>query len=235
MAKGVEYIISEGAATIDAVANNKPALTLKGWKQEKEDALNNALEEAKKKNAAQIKAAKNTGEKTENQQKVFDSVLGFISRAQKAAKSAYRDQTAILKKFRVGDKQPASVKALISWAEYFTGLILEYDDVLLENGLVQEDLTAFAGNYNLLLAAGPAQDSAERLQEAATLARDKAAAKLNDEIQKTRNFVKAAFSDNKEVLVQFKPGSKGRGSSGNNEAESSENATAPVNTQNPAA
>ena len=66
---------------------------------------------------------------------------------------------------------------------------------------------------------------AKKLQAAATIARDEAIRKLKDQAVRIRNFVKAAFIGDKEILVQFKPIVKGR-TSGNSEVETTVQTTA---------
>jgi hypothetical protein len=210
MSKSVDYILQDAATLIDVVAANHDALVQKGFTQTKEDALNAAYNDAKQKNGAQVKALKLVNEKTGEQDSAFDAFLQLIVRVQSAGKSAFYDNTSLLKRFRVGDRQPGTVKSLATWGEYFTGLILEYEEILLQNGLVQDDLTAFNTAYAQLLAVDASQESAKKLQNAATITRNQAAKKLKDQLIKTRNFVKAAFAGNPELLVQFKPIPKGR-------------------------
>lgn len=210
MAKLIDYSLQDAAALIEVVARNHDLMVSKGFSVSKEEALKSASNDAKQKNAAQIKAMKLVNERTGMQDLAFEKFLKLITKVQSASKSAFSGSGGVLKKFRIGEKQPGTVKALTTWGEYFSGLILEYDDVLLENGLTQEDLTEFNNSYSGLLAADAAQESAKKLQSSATIARDEAIKKLKDQVIRTRNFVKAAFSGNSELLVQFKPIPKGR-------------------------
>ncbi len=219
MAKQIDYTLQDAAVILEAINNNKPALTAKNFSAAKEEALTVAYADAKQKNAAQTKAVKNVTEQTAEQDKAFSNLMGLISRVQKAAKSAFNGDAALLKKFRIGDKQPGTVKALLSWGEYFNRLIPEYNTVLLENGLVQEDVSGFITAYNRLMAADAGQESAKKQQASATMARDKAIEVLKEQLTKTRNFVKAAFAGNNEILVQFKPIPKGRGGAGSDGGE----------------
>ncbi len=214
MAKVIDYVLQDAATLLEVITANRDLLRSKGFTEAREEVINNAYNEAKQKNGAQIKALKLVNEKTNEQDIAFDNFLQLVVKVQNAAKSAFNGNSGMLKKFRIGDKQPGSVKALTTWGEYFSGLILEYDDILLENGLVQDDLTAFNTAYSQLLAVDAAQESAKRLQVSATIARDAAIKKLKDQIVRVRNFAKAAFAGNPELLVQFKPMPKGRGGQG---------------------
>ncbi len=213
MSKNVDYELADASAVIDRVKENSETLTQKGFTKAKEDALVNAYNEVKLKNGVQLKAVKLAIERTAAQNAAFNNLLGLITRIQNAAKSAYGRNDAVLKKFRVGDKQPNTVGRLTSWGEYFTGIILEHDEDLLANGLLQDDLTNLSLYYANLIAADTAQESAKKLQASATIERDKAVHNLRDHLMRTRNFVKAAFAKNPEILVQFKPLPKGRSSS----------------------
>ncbi len=72
--------------------------------------------------------------------------------------------------------------------------------------------------HSNLAAADATQESTKKLQASATIARDEVIIKLKDQAARTRNFVRAAFIGNKEMLVQFKPIDKGK-TSGNGESE----------------
>ncbi|RJP70817.1 MAG: hypothetical protein C4539_05795 [Ignavibacteriales bacterium] len=221
MSKNVDYELADASAVIDRVKENSETLTQKGFTKAKEDALVNAYNEVKLKNGVQLKAVKLAIERTAAQNAAFNNLLGLITRIQNAAKSAYGRNDAVLKKFRVGDKQPNTVGRLTSWGEYFTGIILEHDEDLLANGLLQEDLTNLSLYYANLIAADTSQESAKKLQASATIERDKAMHNLRDHLMRTRNFVKAAFAKNPEILVQFKPLPKGRSSAQPGTAEAS--------------
>jgi len=215
MNKSVDYELQDASVLLERVAANNEVLTQKGYTSAKLDALSSAFQEAKTKNTAQVKAVKLMNEKTIEQDLVFTSVLKSIVKIQKAAKSANGEDPVTKKKFKIGDTQPRSVKSLITWGEYFTSLLLEHDTVLLQNGLVQQDLADFNSMLTRLRAVDPSQESAKKLQVAATLSRDNSVKKLKDLVNRTRNFVKAAFSGNQEMLIQFQPLQKGRGGGSN--------------------
>ncbi len=213
MAKSVDYDLQDASTLINRVEENREALTQKGYSSAKEDALKAAFNEAKQKNGTQLKAVKLVNEKTGEQNNAFDIFLKLIVKIQSAAKSALGNNSGALNKYRVGEKQPTTVKKLLSWGEYFTSVLLEDDEILLANGLTQTDLTDFSAAYSNVASADTTQESAKKLQAAATIARDAAVKKLKDQVFKTRSFVKAAFGGNDEMLIQFKPIPKGRGGS----------------------
>lgn len=216
MGKLADYQIQDGLALLDAVKENHEELALKGFTAAKETALSNAYNEAKLKNGAQQKAMELAEDKTAEQNAAFNKLLKLITRIQTAAKGEYGNTSPSLKKFKVGDKQPHSAKKLASWGEYFTTIVLEYHDILLNNGFMQEDITEFHNAYALLLASDSTQENTKKVQSSTTISRDKAIRNLKLQVDKTRNFVKTAFAGDEEMLVKFKAIPKGRTGGGNN-------------------
>ncbi len=215
MAKVIDYLLEDAAALFQTIEETRQLLAGKGFTADKEADLRSAYEEAKQKTAAQIKAAKLVQDKTGEQNRTFTLLDEYIVKVQNAAKSAYGNEKSILKKFRVGEKKANTCKALATWGEYFTGLIMDYEEVLLKNGLVQTDIAEFENRYQTFLGADAAQESAKKLKVVATMARDKASEKLKDRLNRFRSFIKSAFSSDKEIRVKFAPIPKGRGAGKN--------------------
>ncbi len=211
MSKTADYTLEDAAALLSSVETNRAALTEKGMTAAKEAAITGAYETAKQKNNYQLKAIKLVNEKTIEQNNAFDELLAFIVKIQNAAKAAFGEDKALLKKFRVGDVQPRTVKSILTWGEYFQGLLLEHGDELTGNGLLAEDIPAFSASYQKLSGADSTQESGKNSQAAATTARDAAVKNLSAEIKKFRNFIKAAYAGNKEMQQKFSPIAKGRG------------------------
>ena len=149
-------------------------------------------------------------EKTAAQNDSIKSVAGIVQQIKEAAKSAFGKDPAKLKLFKVGDKIPSSVKSLRSLTEYIMQLALEYHDVLLANGLTQEDIDALNSSYGLLVSTDASQENAKKLQATSTAVRNSSADKLKDLMQRTRSFAKSCFAKNPEILLQFKAIPKGR-------------------------
>jgi hypothetical protein len=215
MDKSVDYELQDASVLINRIEANKAVLAEKGFPDDKLAVLTAAYDEAKGKNTAQEKAVKFMNDKTIEQNRIFSALLRLIVKIQKAAKSAYGEDLKAKKKYKMGEIQPRSVNALINWGEYFTGLLLEEDAVLLRNGLVPQDITEFHQLLTSLHAVDPSQESAKKLQVTATKARDNSIKRLKDQVNRTRNFVKAAFSNDEEMLIQFQPVPKGRAGAGN--------------------
>ncbi len=201
----VDYLIQDSDALLKAVDSNRTAMSAKGFTDAKYAALTGAKTDLISKEAAQQKAVKLVDDKTAEQNAAIKHVAGIIQQVKNAAKSAYGKDERMLKIFKVGETISSSVKALRSLCEYMTGLALEHHDVLLENGLTQEDIDALNSSYGMLVAVDASQENAKKLQVSATMLRDEAAAKLKNQAFKVRNFAKTCFAKNPEILVQFKP------------------------------
>lgn len=226
MAAKVDYQLQDSEALLKAVYNNRDAMNAKGFSDASYTAIVDAKENLLLKEAAQQKAVQLVADKTAEQNQCIDDVAELIQRIRSAAKSAYGNDDKSLKLFKVGEKIPSSVKKLRPMCEYIEGLTLEHHDVLLQNGLVQADIDELHSSYGRLVAVDATQENAKKLQVAATLTRDDAADKLKDKVFRVRNFAKACFAKDKEILVQFQPVAKSSG--GRNSADETNAQTPPV-------
>ncbi|MCL5028549.1 MAG: hypothetical protein M1480_05960 [Bacteroidetes bacterium] len=215
MAIKIDHQIQDCDFLLKAVDGNRTAMTAKGFTEAKYTSLTSAKMALIMKEAAQQKAVKLVDDKTAEQNESIKTVTGIIQQVKNSGKSAYGKDARLLKIFKVGETIPASVGALRSQCEYFTALVLEHHDVLLENGLTQEDIDALNSSYGLLVSADASQENAKKLQVSATMMRDDASKKLKDQTFKTRSFAQTCFAKNPEILVQFKPLPKGGGRGGN--------------------
>ena len=211
MAAIVDYQLQDSEALLKAVNNNREAMNAKGFSDASYTVLVDAKGNLLLKEAAQKKAVQLVADKTAEQNQCIQGVSELIQRIRSAAKSAYGNDEKSLKLFKVGEKIPSSVKKLRPLCEYIEGLVLEHHDVLLQNGLAQADIDELHSSYGNLVAVDATQENAKKLQVAATIARDDAAGKLKDKIFRVRNFAKACFAKDKEILVQFQPIAKGAG------------------------
>ncbi len=210
MSKKVDHTLEDAAALLSSINENRAALTEKGMTAEKEALVSGAYDTAKQKNNYQLKAVKLVNEKTIEQNSAFDELLAFIVKIQSAAKAAFGNDKAPLKKFRVGDVQPRTVKSILTWGEYFQGLLLEHGDDLTGNGLLADDMPAFSTCYQKLSGVDSTQESGKNSQQAATTARDEALDKLKIELKKFRSFIKAAFAGDKGMQQKFSAIPEGR-------------------------
>ena len=212
MSEKIDYLVQDNAALLEAIDGNRAAMDAKGFTDARYTALVSAKDDLIQKEAAQQRAVKLVVEKTAAQNDSIKSVAGIIQQIKEAAKSAFGKDPAKLRLFKVGDKIPGSVKSLRSVTEYITQLALEYHDTLLANGLTQEDIDALNSSYGLLVSTDASQENAKKLQATATAVRNDAADKLKDLMLRTRSFAKSCFAKNPEILLQFKPIPKGKGS-----------------------
>jgi hypothetical protein len=210
MSEKIDYLIQDCDALLKAIDENREAMDAKGFSEARYTALTSANGDLIQKEAAQQRAVKLVNEKTVEQNDAMESVSEIIQQIRNAVKSAYGKDDAKLNLFKVGDRVPATVKALRSLTEYMMQLTLEYHDVLLENGLLQEDIDGLNSSYGLLVSTDAVQENAKKLQKTATVVRNDAAKKLKDLMFKTRNFAKTCFAKSPEILLQFKPLPKGR-------------------------
>ncbi|MCX6170593.1 MAG: hypothetical protein NTX65_14720 [Ignavibacteriales bacterium] len=217
MAIKIDYLLQDCEALIQTIDDNRSAMTAKGFSDSNYTALIDAKENLKSKEAAQQKAVKLVGDKTAEQNLSITEVTNLIKKIRNSARSSYGNDERNLKLFRIGELIPTSVKKLRPMCEYLSGLILEKQEMLLQNGLMQEDIDELNSAYGKLVSVDASQENAKKLQVTATLMRDEAAEKLKDKMFRARNFANACFSKNPEILIQFKPIAKGAG--GRKEAE----------------
>jgi hypothetical protein len=219
MAEFIDYLIQDSDVLLKAIGQNREAMTAKGFTDERYTELANATGDLIEKEAAQARAVKLVNEKTAEQNDVMKKVIDTMQQIKDAAKSAFGNDPAKLNVFKVGGKITKSVKSTRSLAEYFKNLTVEYKDVLLANGLVQEDLDGLNSLYQQLISTDADQENAKKLKKTSTLVRNESAKALKELLFKARNFAKSCFAKNPEILLQFKPLPKGRsGGNGTEEA-----------------
>jgi hypothetical protein len=152
--------------------------------------------------------------KTAIQNAVMQEVTELLKSVRNAAKSAFGKDERILKQFKIGEKIPGTVKKLSTTCEYMVGVVEDKKTDLLKSGLVQADLDNLTTAKERLESSDAEQEQAKKLQESATIVRDKAAKLMKEKLDSLRNFVAAAFVKKPEIAVQFKPIPKGRGGKG---------------------
>jgi hypothetical protein len=211
MAIKIDYQLQDCDALDRAIYNNRSAMAAKGFSDSTYTALIDAKENLKIKEAAQQKAVKLAEDKTVEQNLSITEVTDLIKKIRNAARSSYGNDERNLKLFKIGELIPGSVKKLRPLCEYLSGLILEKQEILLQNGLTQEDIDELHSAYGKIVSVDASQENAKKLQAAATLMRDDASAKLKDKMFRVRNFANACFAKNPEILLQFKPIPKGGG------------------------
>lgn len=150
-----------------------------------------------------------------------------------AAKSAFGKDERILKQFKIGEKIPGTVKKLSTTCEYMVTVVEDKKTDLLQSGLVQADLDSLTSAKERLESTDAEQEQAKKLQESATIVRDKAAKVMKEKLDSLRNFVAAAFVKKPEIAVQFKPIPKGRGGKGKDDTPPDD--TTPPDTPTPPA
>ncbi|MFA6598814.1 MAG: hypothetical protein WCS69_13910 [Ignavibacteriaceae bacterium] len=210
----INYNLQDGNALELAVTRNLPLLTEKGFQTETQTLLNAAIVELTAKEREQNVAVKALEDFSAEQNLAVKETKALISKIYTAAKSAYENDKRNLSQFKVGERIPNSVNGLRSLCEYLQVVVAERSVLLLKSGLVQSDITALNGAAARIVDADKAQEDAKKLQEQATLVRDAADKVLNGVKTKLRNFVKAAFQGNEEILLQFEKIPKGGGGKG---------------------
>ena len=214
MAALVDYVVQDCEALFKAIDENRTAMSSKGFNEGKYNALLNAKDDLILKEAAQQKAVKLVEDKTAAQNETVQRVIKVIQKIKDAAKSGFGKDERHLKIFKVGDAIQASVKKLRPLCEYFAGIVLEYNDILIANGMDQTDIDAFHSSYGDLVAVDATQENSKKLQMTSTMNRNNSLKKLQEEMFKVRSFAKSCFSGNPEIVLQFKPIPKGAGRKG---------------------
>lgn len=227
MADKVDYAIQDCEQLEIAVVNNLDGMKQKGFTDARKEGLTSIKESVILKNAAQQKAVKLVAAKTVEQNTAMEAVSRIIQKIRDGAKAAFDSDNPALKLFKVGEQMPVMVKKMRSLCEYLAPIVLEYTDILLQNGLVQEDIDLFHSASGNLIAADASQENAKKLQKAATINRDLELEKLIKEKTKVRAFAKTCFSGRPDILVQFKPIPRGRGISSGGDETPPENPVQP--------
>ncbi len=214
MANSTDYLLQDSEAALVSVNANRAALTEKGFSDAAYNDLVNARSGLKSAELAQQKAVKLVERKTAEQDAVITGITELIRKVRNAARSAYENDPQKLSQFKIGEKIPDTVKKLRTTCEYIASVVDEKKADLLQSGLVQEDVDELNTASDRLAAADAEQEAAKKTQVSATLSRDAAEKLLKKKLTKLRNFVKSAFANKPEMLVQFTPIPKGRGKGG---------------------
>ncbi len=214
MAVKVDYVAQDSDALLVAIKNHRSAMDEKRFSNVVYTNFLSAKENLRVKEVAQQTAVKTAEDKTALQDFYFSEITRTIKVIRKAVKSAYEEDAQKMSLFRVDDPIPKTVKGLRPMCEYLTKVTSEDSEVLLQNGLVESDITDLGMFLTGLIAADAEQENTKQLQVAATKARDNAAKELKALCLKIRNFTDACFSKNPEILLEFKPIPKGRGGKG---------------------
>ncbi len=228
MADKIDYLLQDSGALILAVDNNREAMNAKGFKDSTYSALTDARQNLFTKETAQQRAAELAGKKTAEQNLLVKETRQLIQNVKNAVKSAYGKDEAKLRPFKVGEEVPASVKKLSTTCEYLSALVIEHHDVLLDNGLTEDDIESVHEASATLNTLDAVQENSKKLKVSATLTRDQAAENLKDKMYRVRSFAKTCFAGNKEILLQFKPVPKGRAAGSEKEETAVESNTAAV-------
>ncbi|MFA6978187.1 MAG: hypothetical protein WC209_02600 [Ignavibacteriaceae bacterium] len=229
----INFNLQDGNALVLAVSRNLTLLTEKGFQTETQTALNAAIADLTAKEKEQNIAVKALEDFTAEQNLAVKETKALISKIYLAAKSAYETDQRNLSQFKIGQRIPDSVNGLRSLCEYLQVVVAERSVLLLKSGLVQSDITALNGAAARIVNADKGQKDAKKLQEQATLVRDSSDKALNKVKTKLRNFVKAAFQGNEEILLQFGKIPKG-GGGGKGKDDTKPDDTTPPDTPTPA-
>lgn len=206
--------ILQNASVIDfAMGNHMDVLNTRGDGQKKRDALKAAIRNLISLNGAQMNAQNFMERKTHEQDELLKQAGGLVAQIQNSAKSAARDKgnNVNLKMFKVGMDKPRSVKGMTALLDYFSDVVVQYHDILIANGMSEEDIASVLELYASLIAVDATQENAKKLRSAATARRNEAAVELQRMLAGIRNYATTVFKGNNAALEEFKPIPKGRG------------------------
>jgi hypothetical protein len=219
MAIKIDNQLQDSDVLKKAIDNNRSAMEAKGFSETNYTGLIDARENLISKEVAQQRAVKLVESKTAEQNTAVTETTDLIKKIHNAAMSSYGNDERSLKVFKIGTAIPESINKLRPLCEYLSGVVLEKQEILLKNGLTQEDIDQLNSAYGRLVATDASQENAKKLQKAATLMRDDASDKLKDKIFRVRKFAEACFSKNPEILLQFKAVPKSAGGRKSSEEE----------------
>lgn len=227
----INYTILDANNLTKTVDNQMQLLKENGFSEETNANLKAALQNLELKEAAQSTAVKESQKKTAEQDQVVTGVYALIKRVRNAVRSAYEDNQAMIAQFKANEQIPNSVKNISSLCKYLHPLVVKENALLLKNGLMQNDIDELGTASGRILAADSEQESAKKLQQAATVIRNDAAKEVSKHMKKIRNFIKARFDKRPEIAVLFDPIPKGRGGSNGEEETTKEGVAKPSETK----
>ena len=207
----VDNLLEQAEGLTQALNNHKDVITAKGNGQKKIDDLGSSYQNLIKNNSSQIAAETFMEQKTQAKNGAIQSAQDVITQIQEAAKSAFPGDKVKAKEFRIGVEKPKSAKELITLLDYLTGVVQKYSNVLIQNGMTQDDIANVSTVYANLIAADAVQKNAAKLRNAATATRDSSFAALRTTITATRNFAKVALKGDNAALEEIKSIPKARG------------------------
>jgi hypothetical protein len=203
MAEHIDLTLKSGSLMINTVHIRRSAMDAKGFKPERNEELIKSYNDLNEKNTAQAKALAISSEKTAEVNKIVLLATNLIKKLKNAIKSAFQDDKQKHSLFLIGETIPSSVKTLATKLHYYIDLLPDYSKILLENGMIQEEIDSFPTLYNSLLAASNEQEQANNAQVAATKARNASEKVLLKNISSIKSFAKVCFADSEEILTEF--------------------------------
>ena len=220
MDKRINNLKEESAATIKAIDDRRVKLDADGFPQEKYEALTTAQTDLEAKDKAQVKAVEIGDSKTVEEKEIIENTKTLIGRIGNAVKSGFTNDKKVQKLFKIDEKVPKALEAFRSHCDYLAGMCTEYKTTLLKNGLTEADIDSLSTASQRMYDANTAQQTAKKNQKAATAVRDEAAKVSKSVIEGIRNYIKAKYANDQEMLIAFEPVSKsnGRNSNGGTEA-----------------
>lgn len=211
MVKTINYLKEDGDAVKKSVDDNRTKLDEDGFPQEKYDTLISAQANLDAKDKAQIKSVKVGESKTAEEKETMQVTKKLLGKISNAVKSAFPRKKTIHAQFMIEEKVPRALEAFCSFCDYIAGLCAEYKSDLLKSGLTAQDIDDITSASTRIRSCNTNQQNAKKKQKAATEARDAAAVEFKDAIDSVRNYVKARYADNPEMLIAFEPAPKGGG------------------------
>lgn len=217
----VDYVTEDANSVGKAMDNHIELIKTRGSGQKKRDDLAAAIANLTQLNTGQINSQNFLDIKTKEQNSLMGKAQDLIMGIRKAAKSASKESggNVNLKVFRIGTDVPHSVKAMTSMLDYYSDVVVEHHDMLIANGMTEEEIAGVPALYASLVAADAAQENAKKLRNNATERRDKAARDLQQIVSGIRSYAANVFKNDRAALEEFKPIPKGRGRAKSKPAE----------------
>ena len=218
MDERIEHLKEDGDAAKKAMDTNRAKLDAKNFKQAKYDSFIAAQLDLDLKDKAQSKAEELAEGATAEKNNAKQEAADLINNLNLTVKSAVGNDKNTFKMFKIDEPIKGGYNGIIERCEYLGGIDEANLNILFDNGMTQEAFETIKAMPEKLRSANSAQNAAKKKQKAATEARDAAGRAFKAEINKIRNFVKANFPKDKEMLIAFEPVPKDGGSKGGNDA-----------------
>ena len=170
----IDRTLVQSEALKEGLNNYQIIITSKVNGQKRIDDLNLFHQNLVTANSSQMAAETQMEVRTAQKNSTLKAVKDAVAEVEEAANSAFEDDPATLKLFKVDVAKPRTDQGWVAHMDYLTTPVYMNSDALIANGMAAEDVANFPVLYANLVAAIAAQKNATKVRNAATKTRDAA-------------------------------------------------------------